>query len=103
LGAWGEGIQSKGFNFGAPFNAQDLTPLDAPKLAARAVGIESERSDFDRFLLSQRSTTPYGSIDPKGRRRLVELISLWLRLLFPLLLKILKSGIPFSGTFSERK
>jgi hypothetical protein len=44
--------------------------LDAPKLSARAAGIESVCYDFDRFLLSQRSTT-----------RLVELISLWLRLL----------------------
>src|SRR5450759_1219095 len=67
------------------FNAPDLTPIGAPKLSACAAGIESVRYDFDRFLLSQR------------------LINRWLRLLFPQLLKILKSGIPYSGTFSERK
>jgi len=39
------------------------------------------RYDFDRFLLSQRSTA-----------RLVELISLWLMLIFPHLLKIVMSG-----------
>ena len=56
-------------------SAWDLRPLGAPKLSVRAVGIESVRYDFDRFL--------------------------WL--LFPHLSKILKSGIPYSGTFSERK
>ena len=46
-------------------DAPDLSPLGAPKLLARVVGIESMRYDFDRFLLSQRP------------------ISLWLSLLFP--------------------
>jgi hypothetical protein len=63
-------------------NAPNLTSLDAPKLSAWAAGIESELipkgspwDDFDGFL--------------------------WL--LFPQLLKISKSGIPYSGTFLERK
>jgi len=62
--------RGEGFNRRVPisvvgFNASDITPLGAPKLLVCAVGIESVRYDFERFLLSQRSTT-----------RLVELISL---------------------------
>jgi len=56
-------------------NARNFILLDAPKLSASGAGIESVRYDFDRFLLSQR------------------LISLRLRLLFPRLLKLLRSGI----------
>jgi hypothetical protein len=83
--AGGEGFNQRVSISVLRFNAPDLTHLGTPKLSACAVGIESVRYDFDRFLLSQR------------------LISLWLRLLFPQLLKILKSGIPYGGTFSERK
>jgi hypothetical protein len=64
-GERGDRIQSKGFNFGASLQCTRSHPFCAPKLLACAAGIESERYDFDRFLLSQR------------------LISLWLRLLFP--------------------
>jgi hypothetical protein len=46
--AWGDRIQSKGSNFGVQLQ-WSISP-GAPKLAALAVAIESERFEFDRFL-----------------------------------------------------
>jgi len=56
-------------------NAHDLRSIGAPKLSARAAGIESVRYDFDKISL----------------------------VTFPASIKTLKSGILYSGTFSERK
>ena len=47
-------------------NAPDLIPLDAPKLSARAAGIESVRHDFDRFLLSQSKGPLWGGSSAFG-------------------------------------
>jgi hypothetical protein len=56
----GEGFNRRGSISVLRFNAQDFTPLGAPKLSAGAAGIESVLipkgslwDDFDRFLLSQ--------------------------------------------------
>src|SRR5450759_858641 len=73
VGCAGEGFNRRGSISVLRSNAPDLISLGAPKLSACAVGIESVRYDFDRFLLSQRP------------------ISLGLTLLFPQLLKILRS------------
>jgi hypothetical protein len=67
LGARGEGFNRRVTISVLRFDGPDLTPLGTPKLSACAAGIESERYDLDRFLLSQRSTT-----------RLVELINMTL-------------------------